>query len=154
MIVIFDLDDTLYDTSGQLDESFKNIDKIKPFPEAKKLLSAKGFRKILVTRVKHSIEIQNKKIDTLGIRDYFEEIVFCPNEEDKKSRFEEVIKKNKGEKIIVVGNRPDSELRYGKMLGLTTVLLHHGKYKDIKPADRFEIPDYTIKKLDELLNIL
>lgn len=156
-LVIFDLDDTLFDTSGQLDETFKNIDNIKPFPETKKILSAKGYTKVLVTRMKHGLDIQNKKIDVLGIRKFFDEILFCPKDEEKKSCFEQILKRyplSKKEEIYVIGNKRSSELRAGKMLGLKTILLKHGKYKDLKPKDSFEEPDYTIKKLDELLEII
>ena len=61
--------------------------------------------------------------------------------------------KNK-KNIIVVGDRIDAEIRYGNMLGATTILLSYGKYKDLKPKDAFEMPTYTIKKIGELQKLI
>ncbi len=153
-VVIFDLDDTLFDRCGQLDETYKNLPNIKPFPETKEVLSAPGFLKILVSRGGPSI--QNKKVEVLGIGKYFDEIIVCATHEEKKGLFETIARKYKAKKwdVFIVGDRIDTEIRYGNMLGFTTILLKHGKYKDLKPKDEFEIPTFTITNLKPVVDIV
>lgn len=154
-IIIFDLDDTLYDRYGQLDESYANLPNIRPFQDTIPLLKSLKGKKILVSRGDKLI--QQKKIDILGIRSFFDEIYICSNVEEKKEIFENTIKEQKivnKKNLIIVGDRIDAEIRFGKMLGATTVLILHGKYKDLKPKDAFEIPDYTIKNIGEIRELI
>lgn len=146
--VIFDLDDTLFDRIGQLDETYANINNIRPFPETINVLQNQHFKKILLSCGKP--ETQNKKIDVLKIRSYFAEIHITSTQEEKKTILEQIAKRIGTKNILVVGDRIDSEIRFGNMLGITTVRLLHGKYKDLKPKDDFEIPSFTIKKLSEV----
>lgn len=152
-VVIFDLDDTLFDRFGQLDETYTNLPNIKPFPETKEVLSAAGFKKVLVSR--GDPVIQQKKIDVLRIRPFFDDIFVCSTIEEKKKLFEEVAHKYKAKKgeVFIVGDRIDSEIRYGNMLGFVTVLFKHGKYKDLKPKDEFEVPTFTIQNLKQVVDI-
>jgi putative hydrolase of the HAD superfamily len=152
-VVIFDLDDTLFDRCGQLDETYANLPNIKPFPETKKVLLAPGFKKALVSR--GDPVIQQKKIDVLGIRAFFDDIFVCNTVEEKKELFEKIARKHKAKKgeVFIVGDRIDSEIRYGNMLGFVTILLKHGKYKDLKPKDEFEVPTFTIQNLKQVVDI-
>ncbi len=69
-------------------------------------------------------------------------------------RIFQIYKVKDGMDIVVVGNRIDEEIRYGKLAGFKTVLLKHGKYKNMKATSELEIPDHKIKKLSELLEIV
>ena len=151
-LVIFDLDDTLFDRFGQLDETYKNLLNITPFPDTHNVLSSLGFKKILVSL--GDGRIQNKKIDVLKIRGFFDEIFICSTTEEKKEIFESVMKRYGAGDMFVVGDRIDSEIRFGNMLGMKTILILHGKYKDLKPKDNFEVADYTIDRLEQLLEIV
>jgi FMN phosphatase YigB (HAD superfamily) len=153
-LVIFDLDDTLYDRWGQLDESYSNLPNIKLFPDTLTVLKAPGFRKVLVSFGDQAI--QQQKIDILGIREYFDDIIICTTKEQKKVFFVKLAGKYNVDKsdVIIMGDRIDSELRYGKESGFVAVRLIWGKYKDLKPKDEFEVPDYTISKLSDLLDIV
>jgi beta-phosphoglucomutase-like phosphatase (HAD superfamily) len=53
----------------------------------------------------------------------------------------------------VVGDRVFGEIRVGKALGMTTVQMLKGKYKEVVP-DEHERPDYQCGSMDELLEIL
>ncbi len=156
-IAIFDLDDTLFDRFGQLDETYKNLPNITPFPEAKKALSAlsaKGFKKILVSCGDPAI--QRKKVEVLGIGKHFDEIILCAAQGEKKASFEWVAKKYgaKNDEVFVVGDRVDAEIRYGNMLGMTTILHKHGKYKNLKAKDKFEVPMFTITNIGQAVDII
>ena len=154
MLIIFDLDDTLYDRTGQLsdnwtEEEFKNLE---VFPGVKEILGVDGFSKVLVSKGEE--EFQLRKLEQLGIKDQFDEIKICPTNEDKKTEFQNILNRCPHPLVWVIGNRIDSEIRYGNELGLKTVLLKHGKYKNLKAKDKYEIPDYEIEQFVELHLIL
>ncbi len=154
-LVIFDLDDTLYDRWGQLDETYRNLPNITLFPDALQVLNAIKVPKVLISKGEPGI--QQQKVDVLGIRPYFEEICVCASPEEKQALFKRLMDNyhiTDPKDIVVIGDRLDSEIRAGKMLGFTTIRLLHGKYKDLKPKDAFEVPDYTIKTLREVLEII
>lgn len=151
MLYIFDLDDTLYDTSKRLDDVTPNFCDMKLYGDAKNFLETSKDEKILVTYGKR--DIQERKIDTLNIRGYFSEIIISETSEDKLNCFNNILKKRRtigAKDIFVVGDRIDSEIKYGNMLGMTTIYLKRGKYMKLKPSDENEIPKYTIKSLEEL----
>lgn len=154
-LIIFDLDDTLYDRFGQLDETYRNLPNIKLFDDAIYVLKSVKVPKILVSFGDYAI--QQKKIEVLGLRKYFDEVDICATIGEKKKLFEGIVKKFRikdPKEVVVVGDRIDSELRFGKMLGFVTIRLIWGKYKDLKPKDEYEVPDHTIKKLSEVLVII
>jgi len=153
MLILFDLDDTLYDRTGQVFEDPKGIydvSQIKAFSGVKAFLKNNNFKNVLVT--KGNPEFQNKKINNLGIRDFFDEIIICPTDPDKKSCFQQAMDKFPEDKeVVVIGNRIDSEIKYGNELGLKTVLINHGKYKNLKAQDSSEVPDYVYLTFEEMM---
>ena len=154
MIVIFDLDDTLFDTTGQLDELYTHLPNIIPFPDTVSTLRQLNAIKILVSRGDQKIQLE--KIKILGIKKYFSDIFICETAEEKKDVFERIVKKYKvnPKDVWVVGDRINVEIRYGNMLGMNTVHFHHGKHKDLKPQDALDKPMHTITKLNELCRFI
>ena len=153
MLVIFDLDDTLYDCTGQV---IKNPDGtyvhdfITLFPGVKDFLNQDHFKKILVTKGTH--ELQNRKLKLLNIEFLFDEIIICDTGPAKESCFKRVLEEYPEEKqVIVLGDRIDSEIRYGNKLGLKTVLLKQGKYKNLKASDNLEVPDHTFESFSSFV---
>jgi FMN phosphatase YigB (HAD superfamily) len=153
-LVIFDLDDTLFDTTGTLDHTYKGLPDIRLFPGVKDILkkmSSLSIPKILATR--GDSQMQHKKIDILGVREDFNKIVICSTDEEKHTAFTSVIS-DYGIKdpslVLVVGNRIDSEIRYGNMLGCTTIHIKHGRYAELVPKDSFEIPHITVLKTSDI----
>lgn len=151
-LLIFDLDDTLYLCSGVVKQDYSNLNKIETFPGVKELLSKGPWRSILVSKGDRAIQV--KKLEVLGIKDDFHAIIFCPADEDKKGCFVKILNQYPGFDYWVIGNRIDSEIRYGKELGLKTVLIKRGKYKNLKAKDGYEIPDYEIEHFSELGGVL
>ena len=148
MLIIFDLDDTLYDRTGQLSDNLKELFEIKLFPKIKEILEQNHFNKVLVTTGDETL--QNQKIDVLGIRNFFDKIFICDCNSEKIKCFKEIRKNYPKEQIIVVGNRIDAEIAAGNQVGLQTVLLRHGKYKSLKAKNEFEVPDYEIEQIFQM----
>ena len=51
---------------------------------------------------------------------------------------------------LVVGDRPMSEIRAGKELGMHTVRLHRGEFASQMPAAPAEKPDYVVRSISEV----
>jgi FMN phosphatase YigB (HAD superfamily) len=154
-LMLFDLDDTLCDTTGQLAGSYEHLETLTLFPGVADFLSKIKCRKVLVTQGDTSI--QNKKIDILGLRSLFDRIDICTNDEGKHEAFKKAISEfnidvtTEGLRAVyIIGNRIDSEIRYGNMLGCSTIFIQHGKYKDMKPKDLLEVPTMTLGMVTDL----
>jgi len=159
LLLLFDLDDTLYSRSEQLSDNYteKDLSRITLFPGVTHLLTQKKLNQKCMTKVlvtKGDNHLQQQKINHLGIDHYFQKVLICPRDEDKKSCFEKAIKDFSDEDVWVIGNRLDSEIRYGKELGLKTIYLRHGKYASLQPKDAYEVPDYEVEKFEDIINIL
>ncbi len=130
---------------------------IKPFSETIKTLNdLSDYLLILVTE--GDIRLQQKKIDLLGIKNRFDYIrlVDIEKHERKKDVFIDVMKgfDLKPDGVVCVGDRINSEIRTANELGMIAVRMLHGRFKDLKPKHDSERPDYEIKKISELPDIL
>lgn len=56
-------------------------------------------------------------------------------------------------RILVVGDRPSSEIKAGKALGFHTVRLHGGEFAALKPAGPEEEADRTIRSIGDVLKL-
>ena len=155
MLIVFDLDDTLYDCSGQMKEATKWQDArcIVPFLGVIDFLSLFPARKILLSR-ETDAGLQDVKIDALCIRTYFDKIYFCQRNEEKKNLLGKIQQEYSSEDIWVVGDRIDSEIQYGNELGMKTVRLQHGKYSRLEPQNDYQKPYCNIAQFSELAGIL
>lgn len=139
------------------------IKKIRPFPGTVKLLKnlkQKGYRLYIVS---HGLKKQQmKKIKKIKIKKYFDWIFIDDSmkESFKEKYFNHIVQdeienhKLKPEDIISVGNRIDSEMMLSNKLGLTTVLVVHGRYSRMKPKNELEKPDFRIKRVSDLSGVL
>ncbi len=55
--------------------------------------------------------------------------------------------------VLVVGDRPDSEIRAANELRMWTVQRRGGEFATHKPRNRLERPDFTIRRLSELFRL-
>ena len=53
-------------------------------------------------------------------------------------------------RVLVVGDRPASEIRAGKGLGMHTVRVRHGEFRRQEPQSDAERPDFEIRKISAL----
>ncbi len=155
MLIIFDLDDTLYDRTSQvLDETkWQDVEKITPFSGVREFLQSSPARKILVTR-SSTPGLQEKKIATLQLAPYFERIIICQSDHEKKEKFESIRTQFPQEDIWVVGDRRDAEIRYGNELKMKTIFFRTGHYKHLLPQDELEQADFEISEFSEIRRII
>ena len=155
MLIIFDLDNALFDRLGQVPSDYTpdHINKITLFPGARKFLEEVNAKKILLTKETDK-DLQNWKIDVLKIRDLFDEVIICYENHEKRGIIQDIVRRFPEEKIWVYGDRIDSEIRYGNEFGCETIKMHSGPWKDLKPKDELEVPNHTIYKFEDIRTII
>lgn len=131
------------------------------YPEARRVLSTlkkQDYKLGLITD--GDIEVQRNKVETLKIKNFFDCIVFSDEygiEKQKPSLYpyQKAIQELKvnSEEAIYIGDNSYKDFVTAKKLGILTVRLLKGQYKDIRLNENFEA-EYQIKNLKELLNIL
>lgn len=150
-LLIFDLDDTLFPRLPD-DYTQKDLQTIQLYPQAREILEDNQYAKVLVT--KGDPEFQNQKINILGIRNFFDSILICSTDLKKKICFQQALAQFPSLEAWIIGDRKDTEIRYGNELGLKTVLFKRGKYSLIMPKDQLERAQYEITTYWELQRIL
>jgi len=135
------------------------VSEIKPFPDViptLKELKERGYNLFLLTIGVH--ERQEKKINTLGLKPYFDEIVI--NDQEIGLLMEDCIRDiagrynlNLGE-TAMVGDRVREELRIAKSLGMATIQMLHGRFKCEPAVNECDKPDYKIKRIFQIPTIL
>ncbi len=143
--------------SDEWESEFRNYIylKMKLMEGAKEILEClktKGYKLALFTNSTR----KNAKIrlEKFGLEKYFD-FVFVSEEIGTKSSiqpFRTILKKigAKADECIMIGNQMDEDI-FAKKAGMKTVLLEDSRQKYFKETEE---PDYRIKKLEELKNIL
>lgn len=129
------------------------------FPDALPVLRRihdAGVRIYIVTAGQRSI--QNAKLRRLGleksplIRRTF--ITGVMDGAGKKDRFRAIVPSRIDRKqTLVIGDRVDREIRAAKRLGMVTVRKLGGEFSRHRPRSSAEKPDFTIRRLSELLRL-
>lgn len=135
------------------------VSEIQPFPytiSTLKELRERGYRLFLLTVGVH--ERQEKKIHMLGLKPFFDEIVINDQEigllmEDCMYNLLKRHNISPGE-AVMVGDRPRDELRIAKSLGMTTIQILHGRFKNEPAVNECDRPDYKIKRIFQIPTIL
>lgn len=151
-VLIFDLDDTLYQKDGVVKDDYSGIEKIRLYPGVYDFLRKTNCKKVLVS--KGDPLIQYQKLSILGIKDSFDLVLVCSTDSEKKGCFKQAMANFSGSEYWVIGDRVDSEIRYGNELGLKTVLLKKGKYAHLIPKDNLEVPKFEISDFVQLEYLL
>ena len=150
--IIFDLDDTLCDTSSYILGRELNL-----FPDAVKALDSLK-EHILILLTYGVTEMQENKIGKLGIGKYFNDIVFDDVEDNcgKEQKMREIMEKYgfRPEEVICVGDKIFSEIEAANKLGIMSVQCIRGRWKDAEPDNKYQKPDYRIHRLNEINEIL
>ena len=155
MLIVFDLDDTLFHSSAQMrrETMWQDVKKITAFPGVHDFLNSFPARKILLTWETDK-GLQDQKINALGIRPLLDEIFICGSNQEKKQCLESIKQKHPTEDIYVVGDRIDAEIQFGNELGMKTVRLQQGKYKDMAPQHKIQEAHHTIIDFSQLRGLL
>ncbi len=111
-----------------------------------------GYKLFLVTFGNR--EMQEKKINFLGLERAFDEIIITENPQGKEKCFKEILTKYdlEPEQVLCVGDKIKDEIEVGKRLGMSTALMKHGRhYHFYKSEINDEEPYLHITKVSDLL---
>lgn len=135
------------------------VSEIKLFPyviPTLKELKEKGYKLFLLTVGVH--ERQEKKINILGLKPYFDEIVISDQEIGlpMEDCMRDLIERHaiNFREAVMVGDRVREELRIAKSLGMTTIQMLHGRFKNEPAVNDCDKPDYKIKRIFQIATIL
>ncbi|TLD41928.1 MAG: LPPG:FO 2-phospho-L-lactate transferase like, CofD-like [Candidatus Jettenia ecosi] len=135
------------------------VSEIKPFPDViptLKELKDRGYYLFLLSVGVH--ERQENKINILGLRPYFDEIVI--NDQEIGPLMEDCIRNLIGRytispcETVMVGDKIRDELRIAKSLGMITIQMLHGRYKNEPSTNDYDKPHYKIKRIFQVPTIL
>jgi len=104
---------------------------------------------------KKSSEDRREQISNLGLDKYFKDIQVIKGE--KKEEHLQYCLDIMGlspEEVAVVGDRVRCEIGLGNRLGMTTIWFQRGVYGNEPPTNQYEKPNYRIKKLEQVLEIV
>lgn len=164
LALIFDLDDTLLDTSRLLipiartPEFERRI--LEPLPlmdgarENLQILSHK-YHLSLVTQ--GNPRVQMAKIQSLGVADFFRhlEIVDTSLDPSKSKAYRHVSAMMGIEpaRILSIGNRRSTDIRAAKALGMLGCLFKHGEHQNEVPEGPDDIPDFEVTHHRDLIRV-
>jgi len=130
-----------------------HVEEIKPFPDVVPTLDwlkDNGFSLFLVSSGNPAR--QQRKLDQLGIEDFFDEVHLTADDSDKSSVFSEIMRRRKlsPDEVICVGDRIQSEIKIGNALEISTIRILHGRFSELTPSSPQENPRFSIKAVGEL----
>ena len=148
----YDLDETAVKQAYRAYNSEEVGSSIQPFPDA--MSSLRGLAELGVERYLLTMGYpprQQAKINKLGLEDEFDDVLV--NDVDRGVAMTECLRYlldkhnlNPGE-VLIVGDRPSEEIRYGNELGLVNAQMLHGRFREAEPRDLFEEHQYRINNL-------
>ena len=133
------------------------VRRLRLFPGAQRLLrylKRRGVRNFIVSF--GDPDTQRAKVAALGLdRESAVENIFYADREQalaKEQVFRSILRSVEPDpaRILVVGDRPASEIRAGNELGMHTVRMRHGEFARLEPEGSAERADYEIKKITAL----
>jgi len=120
-----------------------------------KMTKEKGFINILMSE--GGEERIKQVLDHHALWDYFNNAyMFRKNPTSYKEIVSDLVKLHsvKNTEIIVVGDLLDRDIYFGNIVNATTIHKPGGYKPNQKPQNNDEFPDYTIKKLSDILSII
>jgi FMN phosphatase YigB (HAD superfamily) len=136
------------------------VTRLQLFPGVRRMLRSlrrKGVRNFVVSYGQPAI--QKAKVRALGLdqEPAVEKIFFADTGKilTKDDLFRSLLRKLGGDasRHLVVGDRPSSEIRAGKRLGMHTVRLRHGEFVRLEPQDADEKADFEIRRITDVLEL-
>lgn len=136
------------------------VGKLRLFPATLRVLRAlrkRGVRNFIVSF--GDPETQHAKVRALGLeREKSVEKIFYADTAHvitKEAVFRSLLRNVEPDpaKVLVVGDRPASEIRAGKSLGMHTVRIQGGEFARLAPAGPEEEADHAIGNIAELLRL-
>ncbi|MEZ0392562.1 MAG: HAD family hydrolase [Pseudobdellovibrionaceae bacterium] len=163
-LIVFDLDDTLLDTTELLipiarTPAFeKRIREPLPLlPGAFENLEYLKNKYILTLLTQGRLDAQTQKVTSLGIGHFFQEQYFAdPTQNQPKGVFFSQIIQNFGiqsQEMLSIGNRRTTDIREAKKVGAQTCLFKYGEHQSETVECPEDVPDFEINSHQELLSV-
>ena len=140
--IIFDWKRTLYDPDNRV-----------LLDGTEELLSALGKHNVPLILVGKGGNDMYNEVKRLNIGRYFKTIEFREGPKED-ILFAPFVPESDPGSVLFIGDRTRSELAVGKKLGTTTIWVRQGKFADEAPSHPGENPDYTVKSLFEVKELL
>jgi putative hydrolase of the HAD superfamily len=136
------------------------VGKLELFPGALNVLRGLKQRGVQIFVVSFGDpEIQRAKVAALGLdSESLVDEIFCADMNSivtKEAVFRTILRKaeHNPRRVLVVGDRPSSEIRAGKVLGMHTVRLRGGEFARLETQGPEEQADFEISKIDAVLKL-
>jgi FMN phosphatase YigB (HAD superfamily) len=136
------------------------VGKLRLFPSTLKVLRGLKKRGVKIFVVSFGdLETQRAKVAALGLdREPSIDHLFYADTDSlmtKEAIFRSILRNAEGDprRVLVVGDRPSSEIRAGNALGMHTVRLRGGEFARLKPQGPDEQADFEISKIDAVLKL-
>lgn len=116
-----------------------------------KKLNKRNFTLFLISRGDNN---RSKLINELGLIKYFQEVLVVLNK--KENDFKNIISRFNidFQKSFVIGDRVQKEILFGNNCSFQTIWFKNGKFANEVPKLIKEKPNYVIKNLKEVLEII
>jgi HAD superfamily hydrolase (TIGR01549 family) len=134
------------------------LEKMEPYPDALKTASELS-KKYKLGIIANQPVGTRQRINSFGLAEYFSVIVLSEQVKLRKPDtriFQLALKMAKcsPEDSTMIGDRLDIDMGPSKLLGFRTIRVKQGVMVNLNPINDFEIPDYEVNSLKELLAIL
>lgn len=133
------------------------VGKLKLFPGTLpllRMLHARGVRVFIVSFGEP--KTQKAKVKSLGLAGHpaIDKIFYADRDKlmTKETAFQ-IIQQEldlPASQVLIVGDRPSSEIRAGKELGMHTVRIRRGEFAAQNPEGRNEAPDHVVRNISEV----
>ena len=136
------------------------VGKLTLFPASRRVLRAlarNGVRNFVVSF--GDPETQHAKVQALGLdkEPSIKKIFYADtgNLMTKEAIFKVIQQHEEKDptKILVVGDRPSSEIKAGKALGFHTARLRHGEFSTLQPVGPEEKSDHNVRTIEDVLRL-
>lgn len=131
------------------------------YPEVSTVLSnlrKQGYKLGIITD--GNVEVQRKKIDALKIKDFFDCMIFSDEYGIEKQKPDPLPYQKAMEKLeastnetVYIGDNPYKDFISARKLGIFTIRIMRGQYKNIKLRKEYE-SDCQIQNLEDISNII
>lgn len=132
---------------------------IKPYPDVIPTLSSLQNLGIRLGIISDGlIEIQEKRLRALGISQFFDILVFseevgCNKPSPKVFKYALKIARAKPNRCVMIGDNVKTDILGANRVGIISVWIKRGIFKNVSPSSEMEIPKFIINNLKQIFSL-